>query len=199
MITWHDHEQMSPAWYSARLGLLTASRMRAAVGTGKGRQDLIDKLIAEVITGQPDTIPTTKAMQDGIDREPLARADFEFITDLDVREVGLATNDDLPGLGASLDGLIDSTTGLEIKCPKPSTLVRYHRVGKLPVEYACQIMGQMLVCELNTVHFFAWHPDCPPFHVLVRDEDVDMMGFSARVGAFLTDYTSQLQETRGKL
>lgn len=163
--------QGSPEWLSSRAGLLTASVAAKALSKGAGRQTLIDTLAAERITGEPDTDGWQSGwMERGIELEAQALSAYEFDTGATVRRVGLAINDRYPGIGASLDGRVGDGA-IECKCPKGSTLVKYHRQGKLPAEYRLQVETQMLVCELAFVDFWAWHPALPPFRITVhRDE-----------------------------
>jgi putative phage-type endonuclease len=199
VITWDDAPQGTADWLDARLGLLTASNFKAALSKGSARDTLMRKLAAEKAWGAAEDGFKSAAMQRGNDLEAQARINFELDTGLVVTEVGLATNDRHPGMGASLDGVVGnpvgSLVGLEIKCPLASTMAEYHRAGRLPAAYREQIAAQMLICELTTVHFYAWHPDCPPYHLVIGVEHFDLDVLAANATVFVTelnDFVSKL-------
>ena len=186
MITFNSAPQGTEEWLDARLGLLTASNFKTALSKGSARDTLLRRLAAEKAWGTREESYKSAAMQRGSDLESAARESFEKDTNLIVTEVGLATNDRFPGMGASLDGIVgnpgDSRVGLEIKCPLSGTMADYHLSKKLPSAYNEQIAAQMLICELTTVHFYAWHPECPPFHLVISVDhfDLDKIAESAR-------------------
>ena len=191
MITWDDAPQGTADWLDARLGLLTASNFEVARSKGKSRNTLLGRLAAEKAWGATEDSFRSPAMQRGIELEPIARQRFMEATKLAVTEVGLATNDRFPGMGASLDGIIGnpigSRVGLEIKCPLPGTMTWYHNAGRLPSTYRYQVAAQMLICELTTVHFWAWHPECAPFHVVVGVDEFDLEEIAANATIFVTE------------
>jgi putative phage-type endonuclease len=173
-----DFPQRSEEWHAARLGLITASKASRMIdSTGKRSasfNDLVNELVSEVITKASPSIFVNEAMQDGIDREPVARSMFEFIHDCEVAE---ATFVKIVGkrIGCSPDGVIKNGkfTGhlLEIKCPAAKTHVKYLRAGKLPTAYIAQCQLQMYVCKIDKLQFMSYHPDMEPLIVEVpRDE-----------------------------
>jgi putative phage-type endonuclease len=175
-ILYSDTPQGSDLWLDERAGLLTASnakKMMAKDG-GTGLASFIRDLAMQRVYGRDDTAVSFKsaAMQRGNDLEEDARNAFIFLTDLDAAEVGLATNTDYPGAGASLDGLISTNVGLEIKCVGYDNMRKWADEDRLPLDYRHQVVFQMMVCELEHVHFWAWHPKTTPYHInVVRDDD----------------------------
>lgn len=169
-----DYEQRSEGWYAARLGVPTASSFAKLItSTGKratSADAYINELIAERLTGQSKVIPTTYAMQHGIDHEPAARYFYEFMTERKVKEVGLCLHDEMAA-GASPDGLIGEDGLLEIKCPQAAIMVKYLRDQKLPTDYKAQVQGQMWITGRSWCDFVAYHPDMKSMIVRVdRDE-----------------------------
>ena len=142
-------------------------------------------------------------MQRGNEMEDQARASFEIESGLSVTTVGLATNDAFPGMGASLDGVVGnpagSKVGIEIKCPLASTLVEYHHKGRLPSAYTEQIAAQMMICELSTVHFWAWHPDCPPFHLVIAADHFDLEKLAEAARAFVAELEEYADKLPGRI
>ncbi len=172
------HEQGSPEWLMARLGCPSGSGFSKLVtSTGKpstSAETYINELIAEKVIGEPPENNPNEWMQRGTLLEPDARAFYEFDRDVTVTEVGFCMHDVLE-CGVSPDGLVGDAGGLEIKCPKPSTHIKYLRsqAGYLqkkepPVEYYQQVMGCLWITEREWWDFLSYHPSLPP--MLVRVE-----------------------------
>lgn len=177
---WIDAPQGSDVWLSARAGIATAScfsDIMAEIKTGEaaGRRNYRARLVVERLTGKPLPSFTTKSMQQGTEREPLARLAYEAATGNMVTEVGLCLHDTLEA-GASPDGVIGTTRGIEIKCPELATHLEYLRLKAEPPAYTWQIQGQIWICELESVDFVSFNPDFPEHLQLVirtikRDDD----------------------------
>ena len=168
----HEVEQRSAEWFDARKGYLTASQFgdwltKTGKVAEKAKLTAASKVLAEM-AGYPDPPPfVNDDMQRGIDLEPTARRLFEDATLLEVREIGFATS--VQGyFGCSPDGLVSDGGGLEIKIPRASKLIQYHENGELPEEYRAQVHGSMAVLGCRHYHFFAWHPEFPPFSIRVE-------------------------------
>jgi len=191
------HEQRSPEWYADRLGVPSASQFhRIITPTGQASKQVdsyINELVAEKVTQQQAYVHETEAMKRGTELEPMARENFEFITDYAVSEIGFCKLDKLE-IGCSPDGIIDLPDGkvaiLEIKCPMANTMVEYLRDGILPPKYKPQVQGQLYITEADHGYFFAFHPDFVPLLIKVeRDED-----FIAKLGALTYDMVQKVQK-----
>lgn len=109
------------------------------------------------------------AMERGTKLEPIARTDFEFKKDLEVREVGFIVNHDIsPHIGCSPDGLVGKKSGVEFKCPLPSTHLSYHRMGGLPSKYKAQVHGCMAMAGAESWWFYSYCPGFKEFALLVE-------------------------------
>ena len=164
------HEQGTDAWLAARLGKPSASMFSKLITmTGKpsaSADAYINQLLGERLTGKSEPHYTSEAMILGTEREPLARADYEFITGNKVDQFGFIL-DDSQSYGCSPDGLIGDEGGLEVKCPAQTTQAGYWRDKQSGVKkYYQQIQGCMWVTGRKWWDFFSYHPDMP--HVLVR-------------------------------
>lgn len=117
----HNIEQGSLEWFEQRMGNVTASRISSVLMTPatKGYQDYQGELICERLTGQMREIPTTFAMQHGIETEPQARLRFEIETGFTVKDIAFVSHPKITNSGASPDGLVGEDGLLEIKCPQP--------------------------------------------------------------------------------
>lgn len=170
-----EHEQGSVEWLMSRLGCPSGSGFSKLItSTGKASTQAdayINELIAEAVIGDVTPNEPNEWMQRGTELEPVARAFYEFENNCTVTEVGFCMHDTLK-CGVSPDGLVGDAGGLEIKCPKPSTHVKYLRRGALPSEYKAQVMGCLWITEREWWDFVSYHPQLPNLVVRVqRDED----------------------------
>jgi len=158
-----DCEQGSEEWLAARLGIPTATGFENIVtATGKKSTSYIKymaELIEESILGGGDTFKSG-FMERGNQLEPQARAAYEFLTGNDVIQVGgVYLNEDREVM-VSPDGLIPSLKkGLEIKCPKMSTHIRYLLEGGVPAEYVIQVQANLWVTGYETWDFVSYCPE----------------------------------------
>ena len=166
------HEQGTEEWLAARLGKPSASMFSKLITmTGKpssSASGYINQLLGERLTGKSEPHYQNEHMIRGNKLEPKARADYEFISENKVNEVGFIL-DDSGRYGCSPDGLIGDSNegGLEIKCPAQTTQAGYWRDKQSGVKkYYQQIQGCMWVTGREWWDFFSYHPRMP--HVLVR-------------------------------
>lgn len=194
-----DLEQGSDEWFAARLGIPTASRFKDIVTPANGDKSKSYKaymyeLIAERLTKERDEFFKSDWMQRGNEVEPLARASYELIHDVEVKEVGMILNDDKT-IGISPDGLIGDNGGLEIKCPKPSTVVKYMLNGVLPLEYKPQVMGSLMVSDREYWDFLAFHPSMNFFEIRVQRDEA----YIKKMQQHMNDFIDELQNSYEKI
>ena len=131
-------EQQTSEWFEARLGKVTASRIIDVTGKLKSgaytqkRQDYLEQLVAERLSGQPTRHFVTAAMQHGIEHEAEARAFYESKTGHLVEEVGFIDHPTIALAGASPDGLINADGMVEIKCPSTTTHIDFFLQREIP-------------------------------------------------------------------
>ncbi len=159
-----DCEQGSEEWLQARLGIPTATGFENIVtATGKKSSSQIKymaELIEESIIGLQDESFKSRFMERGNQLEPLARSAYEFVTGNTVTQVGGVYLDDKKEVMVSPDGLISELKkGLEIKCPKMSTHIRYLLEGGLPSEYVIQVQANLWVTGYETWDFVSYCPE----------------------------------------
>ena len=158
-----DCEQGSEDWLAARLGIPTATGFENIVtATGKKSASYIKymaELIEESILGGGDTFKSG-FMERGNQLEPQARAAYEFLTGSDVIQVGGVYLNENRDVMVSPDGLIPSLKkGLEIKCPKMSTHIRYLLECGVPAEYVIQVQANLWVTGYETWDFVSYCPE----------------------------------------
>ena len=156
---------------------------------------MLYKLAGEKVLGEKEEGYTNGAMQRGIELEPEARALFELITELGVKEVGLCYYDERRDRSCSPDGLVETgmtlMDGLEIKCPELQTHVEYLIAKKLPTKYIQQVQGSLYITGLERWNFFSYYPGMKPLHIVVERDEI----FIAKLSKALDDFVVELDKT----
>jgi len=141
-------EQRSDAWFEARIGKVTASKVADVIaktqsGYAASRANYMAQLICERLTGQKGESFSNAAMQHGTDTEPLARAAYEALQDVLVDEVGFVPHPTIDMAGASPDGMVGEDGLIEIKCPNTATHIETLLNQSVPGKYNTQMQFQM--------------------------------------------------------
>lgn len=145
-------QQRSLAWYRARLGKITGSRVGEIFSAGRAKDDAFSKTAKAYLTSVAaerlipaciveddesfsayldETAVTSKAMRIGTEREAEARDLYADLTGQRVKETGCIPHPWMPSdFASSPDGLVMGNHSkvkgcLEIKCPKPATFMEY--------------------------------------------------------------------------
>ena len=171
----HNVQQQSVEWGQLRAGIATASEFDALVTpdfkirTGEMPKTYLAKKLAEKWQGAPLVSNNTFDMDIGTILEGEAIPWFELETGFAVKRVGFITTDD--GLaGCSPDGLLDAH-GLEIKCPRIETHMKYLLAGTMPKDYVHQVQGSMFVTGLDRWCFLSYRRHLPAL-LLTVERDV---------------------------
>jgi len=156
-------KQQSDLWLAARRGRITGSRLgdlmappttRQSTRGGKvcpaGTEALAkatyrNELVVERIYKQAVNHFSTRAMQEGTEREPYARMLYEADTQQVVELVGFALHPEWDWFGSSADGLCDDDGGVELKCP--TEMVHDSYVAdpmRMVDEYKWQVLGNLI-------------------------------------------------------
>lgn len=212
-----DLEQGSPEWWSARMGVPTASCFGNIVtATGKPSAsadgyaaELIDELVRPVSEREQEEQAAqfrgNRHTERGHAYEPKAREWFRFVTGHDVRLAGFVMND-AGTLGCSPDSLVYfddvPAEGVEIKAPEGKKHALWMLQNKLPDEHKQQVHGSMIVTGLRVWHFLSYCPGYKPFRVRVDwDEYTDtaaktLDGFVARLAEAKAQFTEYLPQQK---
>ena len=181
-------EQGTEEWATLHRGRLTASHAsKLLTPTGRisaQRNAILAQVVAEVAGFEDtETTPfTSDWMQRGIDLEAEARDWYSFASGLDIRQAGFIEG---MYIGCSPDGIIvgcgtnhlwDARDAaflipLEIKCPKPSTHIKWFIENELPPEHKAQVHMQMVMLDSPSAHFISYHPQMEPLIVIVERDD----------------------------
>jgi putative phage-type endonuclease len=193
-----DVEQGTEEWFKVRLGKLTASNFSKILSpTGKistQANDLVNTLVAELLTGEREETFKSSAMERGNELENEALDFVNFTHGYNFESVGFADSE--KGYGCSPDALDEEKKiGLELKCPLAKTHVKYLRSGKLPNEYFSQVQGSMLVTGYSHWVFCSYHPNMKPMLLVVkRDEE-----YIKKLTGMLIEKAGDIQKLVGEL
>jgi len=159
-------EQGTDAWFQARLGKATGSRIadivaKTKTGYSTSRENYMAQLICERMTGKVAESYSNSAMQWGTETEPLARAAYEVKTGLTVNQIGFVDHPTILMTGASPDGLVGDSGMIEIKCPNTATHIETLLSGKVPTKYLTQMTWQMCCTGRHWTDFVSYDPRLP--------------------------------------
>ena len=160
-------EQQSQEWFEARLGKVTASRVSDVLSTIKSgesasRRNYKMQLVTERLTNKKTESYMNQAMQDGIEREPMAREIYEKLKEVKVDEVGFVQHPAIEMAGASPDGLVGDDGIIEIKCPLETTHTTNLLEKKLPSKYKPQVQFQLAATGRKWCDFISYNPNFEP-------------------------------------
>jgi len=192
-------DQRSPEWMTARAGNPGASSISKIITNSgevsKQRADYLYQLAGELITGKCEEGFQSQAMLNGMEREAAARALFEMIYGVEVRQAALVYKDEFKLFHCSPDGLVGENAVLELKNPLLKTHVRYLLDGKLPADYFGQCMMSLYVTERELCYFMSAYEGMPPMILEVRRDD----RFISLLAKALSDFAADLILTVRKL
>lgn len=195
-------EQRSDEWFQTRLGKVTASRIsdviaKTKTGPSTSRYNYLIQLVSERLTGKKgDSVFINQAMQDGIDREEVARTLYT-LKHGEVDEVGFIDHPTIAMSGASPDGALKGVNGgIEIKSPIETTHTNTLMTQSVPTKYIPQMQWQMACAGYDFVDFISYNPNFPDhLQLFVKrlDRDNDYIRqLESEVSAFLAEVEQQI-------
>ena len=192
-------DQRSEAWYEARCGRVTGTRFSELVAgeSTKTYKDLVLDLACEIITRRQEEGYVSEAMENGIEMELIARAEYESITGAKVTEAGFIIPDEdhkyHDWIGISPDGLTPDGM-VEIKCPLMRTHLEYIEGGKLPTKYRYQVQGQLFVTGFPYCDFASYVEGMKPFILRVYPDSTLFAEFEMRLDKLIKDVKDKLTQ-----
>lgn len=163
-------------WLQARVGIPTASELdqiltpNFKVRTGQMPQSYRCRKLAEKWLGSTVAGYQSIDMEIGQILEQEAIPTYEILHDAKIDRVGLVLTDD-ERFGASPDGLIGTDCGIEIKCCRPDTHVKYLLGGVVPEDHILQVHGGMFATGFSRWVFMSYCRRMPPLIVVVERDD----------------------------
>lgn len=206
-------EQRSAEWFAARLGCVTASRVKDVMASGRGgapsatRKNYMMELLCERLTGQqsgPD-LSRKPAVQRGVELEPFACMAYEADKGLMVIETGLVMHPSIPGFGASPDGLVGEDGVLEIKCPNTATHIATMQSERHDPQYEWQMLAQMACTGRAWTDFVSYDDRLPePIQYVchrferdfkrIREMEAEIKAFLEELGDLEKDMRERMKE-----
>ena len=194
-------EQRTDAWFEARIGKVTASRVadviaKTKTGYSTTRDNYMAQLVCERLTGQKGETFTNAAMQHGTETEPLARLSYEVAQNVLVDEVGFVPHPSIEMAGASPDGLVNDDGLIEIKCPNTATHIETLLSQTVPGKYNTQMQFQMACTGRKWCDFVSFDNRLPHelqlFVKRVPRDDAFIKQIEAEIVQFLAELDDKI-------
>lgn len=172
-----DIEQRSAEWLSLRRGSVTSSRLVDVLkklkngGEPAGREHYKLELVWERLNLKGDNYrhAISYEMQQGMEFEILARAEYEMETGNLVTPVGFVSHPEIEDFGASTDGLVGEDGLVEFKCPEGVEFFKiklaFEREEEFPAKlfdkYCWQLYGELACTGREWADFVVYNPTLP--------------------------------------
>lgn len=188
-----DCEQGTPEWFSARMGLVTASEFKTIIGVKKDAREKVTrdiymrKLACEIHTGLPMESYQNDHMQRGKDQEDEARDLYAFTYGIVPQRVGFIVNG---RAGCSPDSLLGNDGGLEIKSALGHVQLDRLRKDEMPPEHRAQVQGTIWLAEREWWEFVSYSPGMPLLVKRVPRDD----GYIATLAGAVAAFNAELDE-----
>jgi len=193
-----DVKQGSSEWLWARAGIVTASELDNLISPtwkirdGDTPATYMHMKIAEKLMGQPINLELdTFAMDQGRMLESEAIPWLTFMHGINVERVGMCLTDD-GRVGASPDGLIGEDGGVEVKCPRPQTHVKYLLNGVVPTAYLAQVHGSLWVTGRKFWYFLSYSRQFPKLLIRVERDEAIMSAISRAIETYYKAFDAGL-------
>lgn len=194
-------DSLTPEWFAARLGLVTASEFHKVMTYGRDKKPFggtarsyAMRLVAEALSSSnadDDGGFDNDAMAWGRLHEPRAIEAYQNRTFLQV-EPGKFIRP-WPGrrIGGTPDGFVGSDGLLEVKCPySPAVHVRTLASGEMPLGHRDQVQGNLWLTDRKWLDFISYDPrmSSPKLRLFVvrihRDDDYIKEKLAPMISAF---------------
>lgn len=199
----HPVAQYSEAWWILRRGRPTASGLNALVTptyevrTGAMPETyLYEKLSELILNAQDEESGGSFAQDQGSLLEHEAKKFLEFAYDWKIKPGGFIT-DDAMRTGASPDGILGDSAGIEIKCPQPKNALRYLLEGVVPKEYRVQVQASLYISGFKEWWFVSYQRKLPPLVVRVEPDPVAQKALGEALTAFLKKFDDAVAKIAG--
>ena len=163
-----DIEQGTAEWLQLRLGSVGGTALNLILGDGKGRKKTLYGLTGEILTGQLTESYHAKYYDRGHEYEPIARAWYESVYNVDVEQVALIKSD-YPRRHHSPDGLVGEDGGIEIKTRLPHIYLELLETEKIPIADRRQCQNFLDISGRKWIDYIVYCvPEMPSKQAWVR-------------------------------
>ena len=193
------------AFLQARCGSVGASDVpniirKTKTGYGASRANLMALKAVEKLTGVPAETYQSAAMAQGLEREPLARAAYAFLHDVEVEETDPIRHPLIKGSHASPDGLVGSEGLIEIKCPQMAAHLDTLWMERIDGDYLIQIQWQLASTGRQWADYVSFNENFPErmqfWEKRIHRDDAVIGDLEAAVRLFLEELEGKVSELR---
>jgi YqaJ-like viral recombinase domain len=198
--------QGTPEWYRARCGSVGSSEVadivrKTKTGVSASRAQLMAAKVIQRLTGAWVEGYRSPAMQRGIELEPMARADYELITDAQVELVGIVRHPLISGTHASPDGLVGARGLVEFKCPLGAAHLATLLGEPIDRDYMIEMQWALCCTGRDWCDYVSFNPDFPVamrLKITRVERDPELMReLEFAVGNFLNELERKLSALNG--
>jgi hypothetical protein len=194
-----DIEQNTPEWYDLRRGLVTASEFSTVLANGKGgkgdpsktRRKYMLTLISDRIGGAPADGYSNHHMERGKVMEADALRLYHALHAPPTRVGFVKRNDDV---GCSPDAFVGTKGMVQVKTALPAIQLERVLKPELPAEHACQVQGELWVCEREWSDFVSYWPGLPLMVQRVYRDEIKIKSIELGVEVFLNEMQELMQQ-----
>lgn len=190
-------EQGTEAWFTLKLGVLSASNAHKIVAKkdSETRLTYMAELVSQVATGLMEEL-NSRHLDWGREHEDAARSRYEFTTGNSVKELPFVFKDKSFRAGCSPDGVVSESKGVEIKCPSNSAnYIKFLTDDKVKSEWLWQAQFTLWVTEATEWDFVQYDPRMKKNALKIRSiarDDERMKTFDDAVPQFVEDMDKML-------
>lgn len=191
-----DCAQNSPEWLEARRGVVTASQFSAVLskGEGKTRKAYMNRLAAEIITGEPLETFKSMEMERGHAMEAEARDLYCFQQGMNTDCVGFIRDG---RKGCSPDALIGTDGILEIKTQRGDLLIETIIKDEFPKDHVAQCQGALWVTGRKWIDIAVYWPGLPLFVKRSTRDETYIQSLATEVDRFNAELDAVVAKIRG--
>jgi len=200
MIVETRFEQNTDEWFDAKAGVPSSSHYDEILTTkcvpSKSADGYRYKLAGEYFLGIDHDEFFNRDMKRGIELQPKAESTFEFKHGVKLDHPAMCYLDERKDRLCSPDGLMPET-GLEIKCPKRKTHIKYLIEGVLPYSYFQQVHGSMYITGFKEWWFMSYYPGLPSFELKVKRNEKFISALATELDKFIDNLISTIRKIKG--
>lgn len=132
-------------------------------GLSESREKYIWEVAAERMTDCAMSHWVSDDMEHGNEYELEGKMEFEEATGIKLHEIGFVAHPTIEWFGGSADALILGSdgkpiSGVEVKCPRTTTLLKWQKAGTVPLKHTPQMLAYMSIFGVSTWYFVAYDP-----------------------------------------